>query len=71
MPEVKAGRELDAEVAEKVMGWKYAPTKHDESPWWEVPVGDPCRDPFGSADGPPPYSALEAVRGVAPQEETK
>ena len=53
-----AGPEMDAAVAEHVMGWIYHPPSADTEgiAWWEVPEGDPTRDGFGSADWPPRYS---------------
>ena len=52
------GPEMDAAVAEHVMGWIYHPPSADTEgvAWWEVPEGDPTRDRFGSADWPPCYS---------------
>jgi len=49
-----AGCEMDALVAEQVMGWH--PIKDDEiGLWWKVPENQNPSG-FGSEDAPPPYS---------------
>jgi hypothetical protein len=52
---VKAGRELDALVAEKVMGWEPV-NDPDTGLWWRVPKGGYNPSGFQSEDAPPAYS---------------
>lgn len=57
---MQAGPELDALVAEKVMGWKL----HKEGrawKWWDIPLISPHHEQYDGHDDQPPYSTDPAA----------
>lgn len=64
--ELLAGRELDARVAEKVMGWK--PETFEGQPWWRDAEGCPwasCEVPRYSTSIAAAWQVVEKLGGYA------